>query len=288
MRVYIPKFEDDRVGGGWTFLRNFKRGMAGKVEFTHNIREADLVFIPGVTLVERDDIELAHQMGKPIVFRADNVPRKSRNKRSRVFDNMKRYGEIADVIYQSEWSREYCMPASGDGTVIYNGVDQSIFYPAEKKPDHPVYLFAFHGKNDVKGFWIAHYLFQTYHRQNPKSEFLFIYNFKSELEEMINSNYDFWNGEDFKHLQPVTTQEGMANLLRQCTHLIYPAYADAAPNMVLEARACGLDVVGTLDPSWSGVSEMLNPNLDISLERMSNEYLAFFQMVLREDKEIIV
>lgn len=285
MKIYMPKIDESKVGGGWTFMRNFRRGMIkhDDVIFVDTIEEADIVFIPGVTLVERDDIELAKHMGKKIVFRADNVPRKSRNRRSRVFDNMKRYGEIADlVIYQSEWSREYCLPLSGEGEVIMNGVDTELFHKSDDKPDHPIYLFAFHGKNESKGFGLAHYLFETYHRKDPSAEFWFIYNFKSEIGEQMDANYDFWNGEKFRHLPPVTSQEAMADLLRQCTHLIYPAYADAAPNMVLEARACGLQVVGTLDPAWSGVSQMLNISVDISLERMCNEYFGMFYLLVNE------
>jgi glycosyltransferase involved in cell wall biosynthesis len=277
MRVYLPQIEKDRLGGGWTFVRNIHKGMQGLVDFVDQWQDCDVFFIPGVTMVERDVVEQAHAAGKPIVFRMDNIPRKSRNKRNRVYDNVRRYAELAHtVVYQSHWAMDYCMPMSGPGVVVYNGVDQEVFYPAKIRPGHPRYLFAYHGKNEVKGFWLAHYLFQRWFRLKPESEFWFIYNFKSELSELIDANYDFWNGEKFRHLEPVTSQVQMAELLRQCTHLIYPAFCDAAPNMVLEARACGLQVMGTLDPAWSGVDEMLNPQLDISLERMCDEYKEVF------------
>lgn len=287
IKVYMP-ISDSQIGGGWTFARNFKRGMAGLVEFVSELAAADLVFIAGVTMVERDLIEQAHQLGKKIVFRMDNVPRKSRNKRSRVYDNIKRYSELADiVVYQSEWAKNYCMPMSGDGEVIVNGVDQKIFYPApEQDPEDrqhgPVYLFAYHGKNEIKGFWLAHYLFQRYARENPKSEFWFIYNFKGEIGEQMDSNFDFWNGEKYRHLDPVQTEKEMAELLRQVDFLVYPAFCDAAPNMVLEARACNVPVVGTLDPAWSGVAEMLDPVLDISVDRMCREYLGLFNLLTGE------
>lgn len=295
MKIYIPKINNDSIGGGWTFLRNFIKGMTGKADLVFTITEADIVFIPGVTLVDRDYIELARSLRKPIVFRADNVPKKSRNKRSRVLDNMKRYAEISEfVVFQSEWSANYCMPLFVDSQgsqpsslVIYNGVDQDLFFPAEIKPENPIYLFAYHGKNEVKGFGLAHYLFEMYHRENPKSEFWFINNFKNELIEQQDANFDFWNGEKYRHLPIIESQLGMAQLLRKCTHLIYPAYADAAPNMVLEARASGLEVVGTLDSKWSGVSEMLNPNLDISLDRMCSEYLGLFNLILSNGEIIL-
>ena len=159
MNIYIPKFQDGQVGGGWTFMRNFIKGMKARGhQFTYDWQNSDIVFVPGVTLVERDVIESAAGAGKTIIFRVDNVPRKSRNRRSRVYDNMRRYAELSDVVvYQSEWAKHYCMPISGDGEVVYNGVDQSIFYPdVSKRPDHPRVLFAYHGKNEQKNFWEAH------------------------------------------------------------------------------------------------------------------------------------
>ena len=291
MKIFIKSnLEENKIGGGWTFLRNFLKGLDGKAQIVTDVRQCDIVFIPGVTLVDRQDVDLGHQLGKKIVFRADNVPKKSRNKRGRVLDDMTHYGSISDmVVFQSEWSAEYCMPlflryggSEPANMIIYNGVDENIFFPGNVKNGWPIYLFAFHGKNEVKGMGIAKYLFERFHRENPKSEFWFIYNFKKELEEQIASNYDFWNGEKIKHLNLIDTPEEMAKLMRQCTHLIYPAYADAAPNVVLEARACGLEVVGQLDPTWSGVAEMLDPGLDISLDRMILEYMGLFDLLLNE------
>src|SRR4030042_2430365 len=99
MKIWMQNIQGEQIGGGFRFLENFRKGM--QAEFVDRWEDCDLVFIAGVTMVERDDIEAAHTGGKPIVFRCDNIPRKSRNRRSRIFDNMRRYAEIADmVVYQ--------------------------------------------------------------------------------------------------------------------------------------------------------------------------------------------
>lgn len=230
-------------------------------------------------MVPESEVYEAFKANKPIVFRVDNVPRKSRNKRSTPHERMRDYARMASVVvYQSNWASMYCQPITGEGTVIYNGVDTDLFKPVIKETD-PIYLFAYHSQNEHKNFWQAHYLYQLEHRDNPKSEFWFIYDFRGDLPQLESANFDFWNGEKYRHLPQVTSPEAMAALMQQCTHLIYPAIADAAPNVVLEARASGLEVIGYPDPIMSGTAELLDPKLDISLERMGDEYMGLFEII---------
>lgn len=285
MKIFIPNLKND-VGGGWTFLRNFTKGMQRFVEFVTNVQECDVVFIPGVTMVDRDQIEQAEALGKKIVFRMDNIPRKSRNKRSRVYDNIKRYAELADVVvYQSEWAKNYCYPMTGEGTVIYNGVDEEIFNTDDLAADRDNrYLFLYHGKSELKQFWVAHYIFQMEARKNKNAEFWFVYNFKNELPELLEANFDFWNGEKFHYVEPTGDPFQVAALMKQCGTLIFPSVADAAPNTVLEARACGMKILGVPEPFLAGTQELVDMP-DISLDRMSREYNALFELVTG-DKDI--
>lgn len=252
-------------------------------EITHDVNDCDVFFIPGVTIVDRNEVEKAESLKKPIVFRVDNIPRKSRNKRSRVMDNMKRYAQLAQVVvYQSKWAEIYCGSICGDGTIIYNGVDSSIFYPAKSKPDHEIVLFAYHGNNELKQFWVAHYNYQVFHRSHPDAEFWFIYDFGREYENLKNANFDFWNGEKFKYILPLNSPDEMARIMRMCTQFVYPAIADASPNVVLEARACKLNIWGYPEQHMAGTAELVDPELDISLERMCKEYHGLFDLLLNE------
>jgi glycosyltransferase involved in cell wall biosynthesis len=191
--------------------------------------------------------------------------------------------EMADVVvYQSEWAKEYCMPLTGDGAIIYNGVNTQLFKPTPAmKPDHDRYLFAYHGKSELKGFWTAHAYFQKVFRDNPQAEFWFINDFGRDLDELQKSKFDFWNGEKYRHLPFAPTPEQMAMVMQQCTHLLFPSIADASPNTVLEARATGLKVHLTADKLDSGTEELLDPQLDITLERMGDEYYAVLKMIMQ-------
>lgn len=281
MKIYIPNItNDDRVGGGWTFLRNFKKGMSAMCQFVDRWQDCDIFFIVGITITDPAEVHEAHKAGKKIIMRVDNVPKKSRNKRSTPHERIKEFADMCElVIYQSQWAKEYCYPLAGNGMVIYNGCDTDIYYSAKQKPENPVYLFAYHGKNEMKQFWFAHLYFQYFYRANNNAVFKFIYDFGRDYDELAKSNFDFWNGEKYEHIPLIQDAEDMADLMRECTHLIYPSIADASPNIVTEARACGLEIVGESDYAFSGTKELMDIE-DISLDRMIDEYYGAFQLVL--------
>ena len=283
MQIYLPNISNpNAIGGGWTFIRNLKEALKGEAFFVDQMEAADIILITGVTITDKNELYAARKLGKKIILRVDNVPRKSRNNRQSPHERLKEFAELSDVVvYQSEWAKNYCFPLCGDGMIIRNGVDQGIFYPAKKDQEKKdIHLFAYHGKSELKCFWQAHYMFQMYFRDHPNSEFWFIYDFGKSLETLKFANFDFWQGEKYKYLEKITNPEKMADLMRQCNTLIFPSFADAAPNTVLEARACGLVVAGAAGFIHSGTRELLNPNLDISLKRMGREYLSLFKLVL--------
>ena len=284
MKIYIPNTSNQSVGGGWTFISNIKEALKDRAHFVDNVKDCDVMLICGITITNPGEVKWAKQQGKAVVFRVDNVPKKSRNRRQTPHERMKEVADMCDVvIYQSEWAKEYCYPLTGDGTIIYNGVNTKLFSPAKHlRPSHDRYLFAYHGKSELKGFWIAHAYFQRHFRKDEKSEFWFINDFGRDLEELQNSKFDFWNGEKFKHLPFVPTPPQMAMVMQQCTHLIFPSVSDASPNTVLEARACGLEVVETAKPYQSGTYELLQSGLDISLERMGDEYFGVLSLAMQK------
>lgn len=281
----MPDNSRPQLGGGWTFMKTFRKyAERAGVEFVSSWQDCDVVLVAGVTLVETSEIWEAHVAGKKVIYRVGNVPRKSRNRKNTPSLRMKSLANMADVVvHQSEWSRNYCMPLVGDGPVIYNGADMEIFKAPEKKSERERWLFAYHNKNEIKGFWTAHLMFQLRHRVNPDAEFWFIYDFGKDLEELENARFDFWNGEHFAHIEKQETPEGMAEIMKSCTHFVYPAVWDACPNEVLEARACGLEVVGVASKELAGTQELLDPHLDISAERMVEEYLSLCRLLIHSE-----
>lgn len=292
MKIWVPENTKQQVGGGWSFLRNFKKyAKRAGIAFTDVLAEADAMLVSGVTLVEPSALYEAKRAGVPIVFRVDNVPRKSRNSRSTPHQRMKEYADLADVVvYQSEWAKKYCSPLSGDGTIIYNGTDTDFFFSKEK-PKVERWLWAYHSRgNEMKGFWEAHLRFQLHARENPNAEFWFVGNFGSETLTLREANFDFWNGEKFEHINPVAEPEEMADIMRQCTHLVYPAVADACPNLVVEAMLCGLEVVGYPSKELSATEELVQlqkEGYDFSAQRMVEEYRGAFEL-LKSEKDLVV
>lgn len=283
MKIYLPNNspDDGRIGGGWTWARTFKKyaEREGAV-IVDNAAIANAMLVAGPTVVEPAEVKAAHDRGLPIVFRVDNVPRKSRNRRNTPHERMRFIAGLATVVvYQSEWAARYCQPLCGPGTVIYNGADTDIFYPAKTKPSVERWLWAYHSRgNELKGFWEAHLRFQLRARENPRAEFVFVADFGRETEALRDANFDFWNGERYEHIQaPIAEPEEMANLMRGCTHLVYPSISDAGPNIAIEAVNCGLELVGAPDWALSSVAEIdsfAKRNFDFSAERMAAEYLA--------------
>jgi hypothetical protein len=39
LRIYNPSISKQTLGGGWTFLRNLRKALDGKVEFVDNLQE---------------------------------------------------------------------------------------------------------------------------------------------------------------------------------------------------------------------------------------------------------
>ncbi len=282
IKIYAPVTKE-AIGGGWTFFRNFKKGMKNlPVDFVDNWRDCDIFFITGITIVDLNEVNEARNAGKRIVLRVDNVPRKSRNRRSSPHERLKEVADLADVvIYQSEWASDYCDVLCGAGNVIYNGADTDIFYPPKNEDPQRSnkYLFIYHGKNEQKGFWTAHLMFQQIFRKNPNAKFYFINDFGSDTRALIDSNFDFWNGEKFEYLPKIEDPEEVAELMRECGTLIYPAIADASPNAVVEALNCGMKIIGYPDKTMAGTAEIIEQK-DLTLERMCEDYYGVFLLLI--------
>jgi glycosyltransferase involved in cell wall biosynthesis len=284
MKIYLPTINNHSVGGGWTFMRNIISGMKkyhNDIEFVTDVDSADVLLVSGVTLVDPETLNKAKEKGKKIIFRVDNIPRKSRNKRSRVYSNMKNYAKLADaVVFQSEWAKDYAgfLTGTEKSHIIYNGVDTDIFFRAPESDDGRFnslkYLYIQSQNNDNKRFPEAAYLFHQYWKQDKNISLTILGEFNSEL---INADFDFFAGEDVVFLGVIPDPYALAKVYQEHDVLLFPAFADASPNTVLEARACGLHIEG-VNPI-GGTKELLNPELDISLERMCSDYYKLFQLI---------
>ena len=274
MKIYVPNISEQKLGGGFTFLHNFKFGMAKyfNYEFVDNWRAADIIFIFSVSTTDLPEIEEAAAAGKKIIFRVDNIPRKSRNKRGRVYDKIKRFGELANsIVYQSRWAMDYAGWLAGHqekAIIIYNGVNKEIFFPGIKdiRSGFKKYLFVHFNRDENKRFPEAAYWFHQAWRENHKHEMTIVGAFSPEL---IAADFDFFAGENVEYIPPVFDQAVLAQIYREHDVLLFPAFADACSNTVLEALACGLKI--ELVNPVGGTAELLTLP-DISLQRACREY----------------
>ena len=291
LKIYIANESKQKLGGGFTFLRNFRKAIAGKVEFVDGAEKCDVYFIASATMVSREEVLNAITAGKKIVLRIDNFPRNSRNRgagTSRLYD----IAQMANlIIYQTQWAKDFVgkfidPENKKQSEIIINGVDLDIFNPdGEKieKDGEPQYLYVRYNRDETKRWDEAWFFFQqllfgkskVFEKRNP--HLWIVGQFSKELMEY---NFDFFNGAEsrFRYLGVIDDPVEMAKIYRSADILLFPFYNDACSNTYLEASACGCEI-DLLKSGYSGGTPELIAlaGEELSLERMAEQYLEAFE-----------
>lgn len=226
----------DKVGGGFTFLRNFVK------EF--NLTDSSwVVFVPNPMQAEIEKLADLRLAGKKIIIRLDNIP-EEKNNRGCSSSRLRRLLPLAHhFIYQSHWSRikyeEFIrlnnLECTDKWSVIYNAADPDVFYPPKERVKVERYLYV-HGKGDNKRWPEAQERFRRIYANNQEAE-LWIVGAIAEADREYN--FGFYNGEKYKFFG-IQDASGVADIMRNCKYIIYPAFADSCPNTLVEALTCGL------------------------------------------------
>lgn len=255
MKVFMPNdTRSGETGGGSTFMRNLKSGVPDDVVFVDSLDSADLLFIAGPTLCDRDTALRAKAEGKPIILRLDNVVEDHRNRGTGI-PRMKDFANLATImVFQSQWAKHICAPITGDkGVVISNGVDTNIFHPREeaKQEDEPAtFIYVKYSRNECKRFEEAQALFREYARAHKDARFIIVGRYADEL---VRYNMGFFNDEHIEY-RGVLDPYALADAYREADVFLFPSFGDACPNVVLEAMATGLPVVYN---GWGGTQELV-------------------------------
>lgn len=258
MKIFIPNYQPERIGGGWTWTRYF-------VDFfgQSSYQDADIYLIPSASMVSRDEVIQAKRDGKKIVLRTDNVIRNSRN-RNTGMTRMKDFCELADlVIYQSEWAKKFLMPFTNkDGVVILNGVDTAKYSEntGVNRPDDS-YLYVRSSRDEGKQWIMAWYWFVN----NP-GHLEIVGKFS---HENLEYNFDFYNNERYRFMGE---QSNMPDVYKRNKYFLYTYLNDCCSNTLLEARASGCEIIDVFGMLQTGGAPEIMACEDISLERMCNEY----------------
>lgn len=275
MKICLPSYDTQAIGGGWSFISNFIKCMA---DYITDYNNADIYFIPSASMVSRDDVMRAREDGKKIVLRCDNIIRNSRN-RNTGMTRMKDFSDVAHlVIFQSEFAEDLLNPylRTENFKVIHNSVDELIFNEGGRQ-EHGTkrYLYAKHSSDETKNWEMARVAYQIIHNQDNESLLNLVGRFDGNLEEY---NFDFYNGEQYKYWGYVTDPNVMAHIYRQSDTFIYTYFNDACSNTLIEALCCGVDV---LDPygmaRTGGTTEIEDMFYQegaeyFALERMGRDY----------------
>jgi len=244
MRIKLPKATQVGIGGGISFISNFRKAIA---PFGHQIVEDgdyDLLFISGATLCDRETYLHAKENGKFIILRVDNILEDSKN-RNTGMPRMEEFAKDSDVVvYQSEWAKKLLTPHCGEGQVIYNGIDTDIFHPSKKEKDwEGIRIFySKYGRGEGKNFNVVQYFFREYCLERDDATLVLVGRFADEIQK-INHPFEFHQDEDFQYLGVVDDPHRLAEIIRTCDVALLPYFSDACSNTVLEAQACGLPVI---------------------------------------------
>lgn len=312
MKLKVLGSDRNNVGGGSTFCRNLRKAISQfGWEFTDS-EDYDVLLIPSASLAEREYVGMAREKGKKIVLRVDNILEDAKN-RSTGMSKMRDFAKLSDVVvYQSEWAKRLLNPYCGKGIVIKNGVDTDIFYPreTEKDWDNIRVFYGRYSRGEGKNLNVVQYFWREYCIDKEDDVLVLVGNF-SEDNFKINNPFEFHNDELFEY-KGVLSPEEMASCLRSCDVALLPYFADAFPNQVLEAQACGLPVIyeeygGTkeavqfgqkLDWSISPVDMVKfalgakrtftreDSDLVFGLENMGRQYTSLFTLLLKGENDI--
>jgi glycosyltransferase involved in cell wall biosynthesis len=283
IKVCIENNSSTTIGGGFRFLENFRKGLQGKVEFVDKVEDCDIFFMFSISAVEKGNIYRAKELGKKIILRCDNIPRKSRNTRCSPVERLAEFGKMADwVVYQSEWCRRYAgyFIQNNSWSIINNGVDTSIFNKENRKSDGKTYLYINFNDNPNKRFDEALYWFDLAWREDNKSHLVIAGNAPRVYLEHPEFNWDLPTKGYVNFIDVQHTPEEVANVMKHCDYLLFPSFAEAYPNTVLEALACGMEIIHFCKEG--GTREAINNSIIKvkPIQEMADEYLHIFNSLI--------
>lgn len=283
IKVYVPNISNSKIGGGFTFLANLIKGLEGRVQFVHTWQECDIVFVFGITTMDKDEINTAIKAGKKFILRVDNIPRKSRNKRQSPAERLAEFGKKADkVVYQSQWCVDYAGYFAGEGIIINNGVDKSIFNHNRTEQAGKTFLYLNYNDNPNKRFDEALYHFDMIWRRDNECKLVIAGNVPKIYLEHPEYNWDIPTNAPVEYVGILETKEAVAKVMKQADFLLCPYFAEASSNVLLEGLACGLMPIGINEIGGNiEIIERWDNDIIVSIEDMGNEYLKVFEEVLK-------
>lgn len=278
--VYLANSSKQDIGGGWTWIANFRKAMGPQV--TDDYEKADVYLIPSPTMVQRDQVLEAKKNGKKIILRVDNAVRNSRN-RNTGMSRMKDFAKWADaVVFQSRWAKNYLTPfLEVSSSVIHNSADESLYNTKGRNPVPMSFVYSRYNRDETKNWEMARYYFSQVAQRDPRAVLTIIGNFSPEL---VAGDFDFYMGENvnFLGVQPPTI---IADALRLSQYLLIPFFNDACSNTLIEGLLCGCDLYEEPMLKTGGTPELIAAFREqgpeyFHLDRMAAQYKEVIEYVV--------
>ncbi len=219
---------------------------------------------------------------KKIVYRLDGARYKYNKTRSEMDDLQFQATQFADhIIFQSQECVESFVALGYKDhkhSIIYNGVNQTIFNTKEK--------YFWDGKSALKIFsanWSA-----NIHKGYPA---IAAFSEHSEVASYFVGNWHQETPSKNVNVLPPVPQEELANYYKNCDVFLHAAQNDPCPNVVLEALSCGLPVLyhnsgGTKEiaaPYGLPLPDEITPeSIHAVLQEMRSRYHEFKTAILRD------
>lgn len=262
MKIHIPYASNQQIGGGYTFYRNFLTALTKVkdhgLEIVDEPEQHDVLFAFAPTTVSGETIERSKKAGAKFILRMDGVPEDNRNS-GKGTRRLVEYALKADVvIFQSYFVEQTVGRILRDNglrcptVIVPNGVDTEIFSTEGDRVNlegHPKILHMAYRKDNNKRYEEVLAMYREFWTYHKTANLVLLGRYPTEWTDY---NMGFFNGEKYQRLGVLQEEERKAAFIRSCDVMFYPSFADPAPNVVLEAMACGIPIVYN---RYGGVSE---------------------------------
>lgn len=280
MKIYLnherPLF--NRSGGAHSFLSALRQSLDKKgIKVTSNLkRPVDLYLINALTGgVNIDSVAKIADSGKKIVHRKVGYAVSGSPEMRAVVDGVVAGDAVqmafdkfvSKTIFQSNYSKEAFIAQGfyGESEMIWNGVDQSMFFPSTKsdfslpKESNKLKIVACSWSTDPNKGFSDYEAIDALLTKFPSVEMYFVGRLPADLK--------------FRNIISLGTKRkrNIAKILRSCDGYIHMARKETCSNALLEALSCGLPVLY----NNSGSSEELIQKAGVPVKNIESSFVKF-------------
>lgn len=244
--LYIPFDHYHCPGGPATFMHNLQRYLERhNYLYLSSLKNARVVFFP--TSFSLSKLDKIKRQGGYIIQRLDGIYYPSKHgEQYRTFNKeaKKIYQDYTDVVvFQSRYSQAQCFAMFGERDnyqIIINGVDTSIFYPAQSRENTRI---------EGKIQFVTTGRFRNIDMLEPVVKALDMLKDQINFEltvigPVVNPQLEpYFQRTYIRHIEVLPLAK-IAEVLRSSNIFIYSHLNPPCPNSVVEAISCGLPVIG--------------------------------------------